>query len=287
MDRVSRDKYSLGLYEKAMPSGLDFKEMLLMTSRCGFDRMEISVDESDHRLSRLDWSNEKIKELGRQVDDIGVPIKTMCLSGQRRFPLGSHDKTIRERSSEIIRKAIDFSAMIGISIIQLAGYDVYYEDHDEITVSLFERNLYAATEYASKAGVILAFETMETPFMDTVGKAMKYVEQINSPYLGIYPDIGNLKNAAVVYGSDVLADLRCGQGHIFAAHLKETMPGIYRDMDFDTGHTEYEACITLLWGMGVRMYTGEMWDDGKGDAEARIAKASDFLRGKIEVAFRS
>ena len=47
-------KYSLGLYEKAMPPRLSFKEMLQMTSRCGFDRLEISVDESDDRLARLE-----------------------------------------------------------------------------------------------------------------------------------------------------------------------------------------------------------------------------------------
>ena len=44
----------------------------------------------------------------------------------------------------------------------------------------------------------LGFETMETPFMDTVEKSMEYVNKINSPYLGVYPDIGNLKNASLL-----------------------------------------------------------------------------------------
>ena len=79
-------KYSLGLYEKAMPTGLSFKEMLQMTSRCGFDRLEISIDESDDRLARLDWTQSQIRELGSISSDVGIPIKTMCLSGHRRFP---------------------------------------------------------------------------------------------------------------------------------------------------------------------------------------------------------
>ncbi|MCJ7695817.1 MAG: hypothetical protein MUO40_10375 [Anaerolineaceae bacterium] len=56
-------EYTLGLYEKAMPLGLTFREMLLMTSRCGFDRLEISIDESDPRLDRLEWSNSQIHKL--------------------------------------------------------------------------------------------------------------------------------------------------------------------------------------------------------------------------------
>lgn len=276
--------YTLGLYEKAMPSSMNFREMLAMTARCGFDRLEISVDESDARLSRLEWTSAQINDLRRMVDDTGVPIKSMCLSGHRRFPMGSHNPEIRERSMDMMKKAVELSAALGVAIIQLAGYDVYYEEGDATTTACFKENLTYSTEYAAKYGVILAFETMETAFIDTVQKSMTYVNKVNSPYLGVYPDIGNLKNAAVLYGSDLLADIESGRGHIFAAHLKETMPGVYRDMNFGSGHTEYEPCIKLLWGMGVRMFTGEFWYDGKSNAEDTITEAEKFLRKKIDSA---
>jgi L-ribulose-5-phosphate 3-epimerase len=135
---------------------------------------------------------------------------------------------------------------------------------------------------AAAYGIILGFETMETPFMDTVGKSMKYVHPIDSPYLGVYPDIGNLKNASVLYGTDVVEDIQSGKGHIFAAHLKETMPGKYRDMFFGTGHTEYERCIKELWVQGVRIYTGEFWYNGEPEYKINLKNASAFLRDKIE-----
>ena len=191
-------QYSLGLYEKAMPDGLSFREMLDLTARTGFDRLELSVDESDMRLARLDWKSGQVHDLKRQMDDSGVLIRTMCLSGHRKYPLGSHDPAVRERSLEIMRKAVGLAAELGIAIIQLAGYDVYYETGDEDTRAWFAENLAISTEIAAKAGVLLGFETMETPFMDTVGKAMAYVDLVGSPYLGVYPDIGNLKNAAVL-----------------------------------------------------------------------------------------
>ncbi len=276
--------YSLGLYEKAMPDGMSFREMLDLTARTGFDRLELSVDESDMRLSRLDWQSSQVHELKRHVDDSGVLIRTMCLSGHRKFPLGSHDPAIRERSLEIMRKAVNLAAELGIAIIQLAGYDVYYETGDADTRAWFGENLAISTEMAAKAGVLLGFETMETPFMDTVGKAMAYVNLVGSPYLGVYPDIGNLKNAAVLYGSDLLADIELGRGHTYAAHLKETVPGVYRNMVFGTGHTQYQDCIQLLWGLGVRMFTGEFWYDGKSEIESSLVTSSKFLRNQIETA---
>lgn len=276
--------YSLGLYEKAMPDGISFREMLEMTARTGFDRLELSVDESDMRQARLDWQSGQVHDLKRQMDDSGVLIRTMCLSGHRKYPLGSHDPTIREKSLEIMRKAVNLAAELGIAIIQLAGYDVYYETGDADTRAWFAENLAISTEIAAKAGVLLGFETMETPFMDTVGKAMAYVDLVGSPYLGVYPDIGNLKNAAVLYGSDLLADIELGRGHTFAAHLKETVPGVYRNMVFGTGHTQYQECIQLLWSMGVRMFTGEFWYDGKSEIESSLLTSSKFLRNQIETA---
>ncbi len=275
--------YSLGLYEKALPDRLSLEEKLLTASRCGFDRLELSVDESDKKLARLDYSPAKVAEMADAVRNSGVPILTMCLSGHRKYPLGSHDPAVRKRSLDIMKKALDLSGALGIRLIQLAGYDVYYEESDGSTVGLFAENLAKAAEMAASCGILLGFETMETPFMDTTSKAMSYVNRIGSPYLGVYPDIGNLKNAAVLYGTDVVADLETGISHIFAAHLKETKPGVYRDMRFGSGgHTEYARCIRELWSQGVRMYTGEFWHHGEPDYENIVTEAAEFLREKIK-----
>lgn len=278
-------KYSLGLYEKAIPVGLGFPKMFDIIKETGFDRLEISIDESDWRQERLDWVPEKQRELGVLSRACGVPIWTMCLSGHRKYPFGSHDEKTRKRSMEIMRKAIDFSVNVGISIIQLAGYDVYYEEGDEDTKKWFLENLIKAADYAAANGVVLAFETMETSFMDTVGKSMKYVNAVGNPWLGVYPDIGNLKNAAVLYGTDVVDDLELGRNHIFAMHLKETKPGVYRDMNFgDGGHTEYVRCIHKALEMNVRIFTGEFWYQKGQDYMKVITDANIFLRDKIETA---
>lgn len=129
-----------------------------------------------------------------------------------------------------MEKAIRLAEDLGIRIIQLAGYDVYYEEGSEETRERFEENLKKAVEMAAKAGVMMGFETMETEFMNTVEKAMVYVNRVNSPYLNVYPDLGNVTNAAVTYGTDVEEDLETGRGHLAAMHLKETLPGKFREI---------------------------------------------------------
>ena len=281
---MDKFNYRLGLYEKAMPDFSEWEKKLELTKSSGFDWMEISIDETDKKLSRLDDA-QTVRELKAAISAVGVPVHTMCLSGHRKYPLGSHDEKTRLAGLDIMKKALELSCETGIRIIQLAGYDVYYEEHDEKTQALFEENLSAAVEYASKCGIAMGFETMETPFMDTVKKAMRYVYDNKSAWLGVYPDIGNLQNAAVLYGHDVVEDLRSGEGHIFAVHLKETVPGKYRDMRFGEGHTRYDDCLAVAAEQKVRMFTGEFWYQKGQDYLEEISRSSAFLREKLDKAF--
>ncbi|EAO1351479.1 xylulose 5-phosphate 3-epimerase, partial [Salmonella enterica] len=81
----------LGIYEKALPAGECWLERLTLAKELGFDFVEMSVDETDERLSRLDWSREQRLALVSAVAETGVRVPSMCLSAHRRFPLGSED----------------------------------------------------------------------------------------------------------------------------------------------------------------------------------------------------
>lgn len=269
--------YTLGLYEKSMPSTLTWREKMDAAKAAGFDFIEISIDETDEKLKRLDMSKEERFALVKQMYESGIPIRTMCLSGHRKYPLGSNDPQTEKRSMEIMEKAIALADDLGIRIIQLAGYDVYYEQGTEETRARFEKNLKKAVHMAAKAGVLLGFETMETEFMNTVEKSMKYVNIVNSTYLNVYPDCGNIKNAAVTYKIDVLRDLKMGFGRLTSMHLKETVPGRFREIPFGTGHVDFEAMIETAWGLGVRKYVTEFWYTGNENWEEDLAFAHSMM----------
>jgi L-ribulose-5-phosphate 3-epimerase len=119
---------------------------------------------------------------------------------------------------------------------------------------------------------------METPFMDTVAKAMEYVELVHSPYLGVYPDIGNLTNAAKLYGNSVLGDLQQGSGHLVAMHLKETLPGKYREIPFGTGHVDFEMAIQKAISLGVYRFVTELWYVGQERWLEDLRDAADMMK---------
>ncbi len=268
----------LGLYEKAMPNQLTWPAKLDAARAAGYDFIEISIDETAEKLARLDWQAQERRQLRQEMDIAGIRIETMCLSGHRKYPLGSPDEATRRESLAIMAKAVGLAADLGIRIIQLAGYDTYYDPSTEQTRAWFVEGLQHCADLASREGIILGFETMETPFMDTVGKAMAYVDVIDSPYLQVYPDIGNLTNASLIYGWSVSDDLDTGRGHICAAHLKETIPGHYREIHYGTGHTDFKMLVPKLQDMGVHRFTAEFWHVGESDWQAVLQGNAAFLR---------
>ncbi|WP_033171329.1 L-ribulose-5-phosphate 3-epimerase [Selenomonas sp. ND2010] len=277
-------KYQLGLYEKSMPGDLTWAEKLQAAKNAGFDYVEMSIDETDAKLARLDMTDGEIDEVRAAMRATGVPFRSICLSGHRKFPLGCPDIQKQDRSLEIMQKAVALAAKLGIRTIQLAGYDVYYEKGTDKTRADFLQNLRKAADMAAAEGIQMGFETMETPFMDTVEKAMNYVRQVDSPYLGVYPDSGNITNAALLYDGDVAADLETGRGHIVAVHLKETVPGKYREIPFGTGHVDFQKIVNKSWQLGVRRFVGEFWYDPQTDWREELQKANDFLRSYLDKA---
>lgn len=277
MDNSERREYQLGLYEKSMPNDLSLAEKLRVSGACGYDYLELSIDESKEKLTRLDWSAAELERLRRESSEAGVPIRSICLSGHRRYPLGHPDPEMQKRSLSIMEKAINMASVLGVRIIQLAGYDVYYERGNETTAQIFADNLRRSVSMAAERGVMLAFETMETPFMDTVSKAMAWVERIQSPYLQVYPDVGNVTNAMNGDAGRMKEDLCCGRGHLAAMHLKETRPGVYREVPYGTGHVDFAEAIETGLTLGVRLFVAEFWYMGQPDWKNTLMENRAFL----------
>ena len=271
--------FTLGLYEKSMPDTLSLRDKLLKAKSVGYDFLELSIDETEYRLNRLTYTEKQLTEMKNEVQDASLPLGSICLSAHRKYPLGSMDVKTREKSLEIMKRAVDFASYMGIPIIQVAGYDVYYETSTEKTKALFLENLFLCTQFAAEQAVLLGFETMETPFMNSVTKALKYVSLVNSPYLQIYPDLGNIVNAVEGDNKKASEDLLRGEGHIIAAHIKETVPGKFREIPYGSGHVDFPLLLETCWDSGVRRFVTEFWHTGSQDWQKQLEESYAYVNG--------
>ncbi|TNH08590.1 L-ribulose-5-phosphate 3-epimerase [Testudinibacter sp. TR-2022] len=278
-------KHKLGIYEKALPKQLSWQDRLSIAKACGFDFVEISIDETDERLARLDWSKAQRLEIVKAVLETGITIPSMCLSGHRRFPFGSHDQKVRSEAYVIMEKAIQLASDIGIRTIQLAGYDVYYEQQDDSTLQGFIDGMQWAVEKAAASQVMLAVEIMDTEFMNSITKWKQWDKLLASPWFTVYPDVGNLS----AWGNDVSKELELGIDRIAAIHLKdtyavtETCKGQFRDVPFGEGCVDFVNVFRTLQKLNYRgAFLIEMWTEKSEEPIAEIINARRWIEQKMK-----
>jgi L-ribulose-5-phosphate 3-epimerase len=275
-------QYKIGLYEKAMRKELTWKEKLNCARECGYDYVEMCVDASEEKIRRIYMSMSGRREIIDTMFEAGIPIRSMSVSALTKFALGDPDLAVRRRGREIMEGAVILAADLGIRTVMIPGYDIYFGESTAQTKEYFLENIRRGAEIAAREGVLLGFETMENEFMNTTWKGMKYVSMVNSPYLNVYPDSGNISNAALLHRHDVCEDLALGKGRLISVHLKESKPGIFREVPFGTGHVEFERIIKTAWESGVRRYVTELWDVGSEDWKEEICFAGRSMRDILD-----
>lgn len=274
-ERISHAR--IGLYEKGLPRELSWEARLAAARDAGFDYLELSIDEADERLARLDWPAGERAALRRAIENAGFPILTMCLSAVRKYPPGSASAETRAISLDVHRKAIDLAADLGIRIIQVCGYDVFYEPRDEGARGRFIDGLIQAAQWAGRAGVMLGLENVDTPVIESMEKAVAVAREIHSPWVNIYPDIGNLMAA----GFPPPTNLPAAEGRLVAVHVKDARPGEIRGVRFHEGIVPFEETFRTLKKIHFSgPITVEMWADRMNGADpfATARKASQFVR---------
>lgn len=271
-------EYEIGLYEKAMRNTLSWEEKLRCAKDCGYDYVEMSIDATDEKIQRIFMEKKEKKQIVEAIFETGIPVGSMSVSALTKYALGDPSESVRQKAVEIAEKSLELAADLGVRTVMIPGYDIYYGKSTVETKRFFLENVKKIAETAEKKGILVGFETMENNFMNTTGKALHYVNMVNSPYLKIYPDAGNITNAAVEDQHDVCEDLSLGKGKLIALHLKETKPGIFREVPFLTGHVEFSRIIFTAWELGVRRYVTELWDVGQESWKEDIYFANQSMR---------
>jgi len=264
----------LGIYEKGLHSELSWAEKLEVALQTGFDFIELCIDESDEKIARLEWSQKERQELRKSIERAGCAIPMLSLSATRRFPMGSTDATIRQQGREILRKTIELAADLQMPFFQISTYDVYYEPRTEETGQAFLAGLESLLPLAEKRGVLISMEVMDVPFSNSIAKLLAIVEQLDSPNLRVFADFGNI----CAWEQDLVESLEIGKNQIHGVHLKDSKPGVFRDVPFGEGTVDFQAGLTKLHELNYGgLYSVETWCHDAPDYREKLGSIRQWL----------
>lgn len=270
----------LGLYEKAIPLQLDWDQKFRISRENGYDYIELSIDATPPRLERLQWPAAQIDDLHRLFAKYSTRFYTMALTANRFYPLGDFDAAVRRRGVAIVKSGIDLAVKLGVRLIQIAAYDVYGKAGNAESHQNFIQSIRQCAAYAERNLVPLSLELMDIPYANTCDKLLQLIEQVDSPYLRIYYDIGNAAATEI----DNAAQIKKGGKYIAAVHVKDAVVGNCRSIPYGEGVVDFDRCAATLEMID---YAGpivsEMWSNDDPGFLPYLKEAALFIRKKFNL----
>jgi len=177
--------------------GKSIKDILIETKNAGYDGIELTLEETGE--TGLEATPEKWAEIRAEADKLGLAIPSVATGLLWAYPLTSGDEEIREKGIKVVEKQIDMAAALGadtILVIPGAVGVCFIPDFKVVPYEVaYERAFSAIMRLKEKAEVKkihIGLENVWNMFLLSPLEMRDFVDKINSPYVGVYFDVGNV-----------------------------------------------------------------------------------------------
>ena len=237
--------------------GLSPKEYISMAKDAGYEGIEFALDETG--IISLESSDEEIKEIRRMAEGEGLETPSLASGLYWKYPLTSSDEKIRQKAKDIVKKQLDAAALLGADTILvvpgLVGAD-FIPGGEVVEYDVaYDRSLEALTElkeYAEKVKVNIGVENVWNKFLLSPIEMRDFVDKIDSPYVGVYFDVGN-----VLYSGYPEHWVKILGSRIKKVHFKDfkvSVGNISGFVDLLSGDVNYPAVVEELKKVGYEDY---------------------------------
>jgi hexulose-6-phosphate isomerase len=161
-------------------------EKFQLCKELGYDGMEL--------ISPTEISPKEIRAASEAT---GMPVHGLVNTKHWQVRLSSHDPQIRASGRQILDQAITNAKAFGGDSVLLVPGQVGGEDetHDHVwNRSIAE--IRKSIPMAARLGVRILIENVWNGFCETPDQLKDYVDEISSPWVGVYFDIGNAQKFA-------------------------------------------------------------------------------------------
>ncbi len=182
LDSADRNRSVLRSVKWGMiETGGSVLEKFQLCKEIGYDGMEL--------ISPTEISAKEIREASETT---GMPVHGLVDMKHWQIRLSSPDPMVRQRGRQILDQAIaDAKAFGGDSVLLVPGK---VGDKDETHDHVWSRSIAEIRKsipVAARCGVRILIENVWNGFCETPDQLKDYVDEIDSPWVGVYFDIGN------------------------------------------------------------------------------------------------
>jgi len=155
-------------------------------------------------------------EVLKARDETGLEIPSVCCERHWKLPLSHPDPKVRADGladlQQTLRDANAYGAGSVLLVPGIVNQDVSFDDCWKRSIE----QIRLAIPLAGELGVKISVENVWNNFITTEDQAVRYLDELNSPWVGWHFDCGNV----IRYG-DPMAWIKALGKHINRVHIKE------------------------------------------------------------------
>lgn len=246
-----------GINYWSFAEGTSIETALKISKDSGFDGVEFCLA-YEGEISLKSGACDLL-EIKNKADDLDIELPSLASWLPWEFSLTSDSKEHREKAKDIVRKQIEVAYYLGSdTVLVVPGYvgvdfvpDSEICDYDLV----YERALEGISELArdaKQANIMIGVENVWNKFLLSPLEMKQFIDEINSPYVGVYFDVANvLLSGYPEHWIKILAH------RIKKVHFKDYRrdPGGFRGfVDLLSGDVNFPAVIRQLEAVGYDDY---------------------------------
>ncbi len=183
-------KKSIG--DNLIPKGWTFEKGLDLVKAARFDGIEMWL--GDGAWFKPETPDHEVQLLRRKIDNAGLSVSTVCNSLDWDQNIAARDPKVRALAIKHVERQIETAQILGTdAILVVAGVVTQEIPYNEVYQRCLD-SLAVLSEKAKAAKVKIGCENCnsEQRFLLSPREFSTFLDQVNSPWVGIHLDVGNI-----------------------------------------------------------------------------------------------
>ena len=180
----------IGINRWTFPNDWSIEKCFQVAAEAGFDTIEINA--ADEGYLTMESTEKEVRGLVKLAQAAGIEISSLSSGLGWKYPLTSNDEDIRARGIANTAQALQIAKWLEVDTILLVpgvvSSEVPYDQAYYRTQEALKELAPIAEEYQVSIGV----ENVWNKFLLSPLEFARYLDEIDSPYVGAYFDIGNV-----------------------------------------------------------------------------------------------
>ncbi len=178
--------------DNMIPKGWSLERGLDLAKRAGFDGIELWLGEVP--WFGMPTSDAEVRELRRKVESAGLVVSNVSTGLHWKYPISARDPKVREQGMRIVEREIETAVLLGTdAVLMVPGLVTEEVPYNEVYLRCLDA-LKSLAEKAARANVKIGCENCnsEHRFLLSPREFWQFLNEVNSPYVGIHLDVGNI-----------------------------------------------------------------------------------------------